>query len=159
MTVEEGVKAREELKMAVRSARVREGLLKVPSAWGTPAVTQAGGSSGGGDGEGDKGGDSDDDDDDKSSSSGDDLDPGPEPWKPTYECPRYEEIKAYLIKNKAYNKLAFDSMKLATEPQLYRYIRDFGSRQRAELDNVLSITGLEFRSFLAMANEKEELFM
>lgn len=67
-----------------------------------------------------------------------------------YTCPRYDEIKQYLFANRAPKKLALDTMSILSEHQFYRYIRDNGGIQ---------LTGMEFRSFLAVADSRGELFM
>lgn len=66
------------------------------------------------------------------------------------QCPRWEDITQYLFNNRGPNELALDTMTFdIAEPNLYKYILDRGG---------LDITAEEFRSFLAMANKREELF-
>lgn len=67
-----------------------------------------------------------------------------------YSCPRYDEIKAYLCRNRHYEQLALDTMDFdMPERTLYRYILDRGG---------LEITPLEFRNFLYTASERREMF-
>jgi len=68
----------------------------------------------------------------------------------TYSCPRYDEIKAYLLRNRHHQQLALDSMDFdMPERTLYRYIIDRGG---------IALTPLEFRSFLYTASWRQELF-
>lgn len=76
--------------------------------------------------------------------------PVEQPPKVQYTCPRYDEIKKYLLDNRAPGELALDTMTILSEPQFYRYIREHGG---------INLTGLEFRNFLAVADQKGELFM
>jgi hypothetical protein len=68
----------------------------------------------------------------------------------TYFCPRWYEIKQYLIDNSAPTKLAISTMGMLSEPGFLRYIRDCGG---------LEITPQEFRNFLGAANVTRELFL
>jgi hypothetical protein len=75
---------------------------------------------------------------------------GDSPLTPRYSCPRYEEIKEYLFANRGPLELALDTMGVLSEPAFYRYIRDRGG---------ISLTPMEFRSFLGIASGRRELFM
>lgn len=72
------------------------------------------------------------------------------PLRESYVCPRYDEIRTYLLGQRGANELALDTMTVLSEPQFYRYIRDRGGIQ---------ISAQEFRAFLWTANERHELFM
>jgi hypothetical protein len=72
------------------------------------------------------------------------------PLMPWYSCLRYDEIKEYLFANRGALELALDTMGILSEPALFRYIKDRGG---------ISLTPMEFRSFLGSANERKELFM
>ncbi|APA09254.1 hypothetical protein sscle_04g040240 [Sclerotinia sclerotiorum 1980 UF-70] len=68
----------------------------------------------------------------------------------TYSCPRWDDIVEYLFTNRGLLDLALDSMEVFSEPTFFRYIRDHGG---------ISLTPMEFRSFLGVANERQELFL
>ncbi|KAF7920922.1 hypothetical protein EAE99_007774 [Botrytis elliptica] len=68
----------------------------------------------------------------------------------TSSCPRWNEITEHLSSNRGPLDLALDTMKLLSEPTLFRYIRDHGG---------IDLTSLEFRNFLGVANQKQELFL
>ncbi|KAF7923676.1 uncharacterized protein EAE98_007494 [Botrytis deweyae] len=68
----------------------------------------------------------------------------------TYSCPRWNEITEHLFSNRGLLDLALDTMELLSEPTLFQYIRDHGG---------IDLTSLEFRSFLGVANQKQELFL
>ncbi|KAF7952628.1 hypothetical protein EAE96_005860 [Botrytis aclada] len=68
----------------------------------------------------------------------------------TYTCPRWNDITKHLFSNRRPLDLALDTMELLSEPTFYRYIRDHGG---------ISLTALEFRNFLGVADEKRELFL
>jgi hypothetical protein len=67
-----------------------------------------------------------------------------------YTCPRYNEIRQYMFDNRAPGRLALDTMTILSEPQFFRYVRDCGG---------INLTGLEFRNFLGVADQRGELFM
>jgi len=69
---------------------------------------------------------------------------------PEYLCPKYEEIKEYLLANRGPLELALDTMGILSEPAFFRYIRDRGG---------ISLTPMEFRSFLGIASGRRELLM
>ena len=56
----------------------------------------------------------------------------------TQSCPRYEEIKQFLIMNRAEQKLALDTMGLLPEPTFNRYIRDFNKEQTSLISDFKS---------------------
>ncbi|KAJ8059426.1 hypothetical protein OCU04_012370 [Sclerotinia nivalis] len=68
----------------------------------------------------------------------------------TYSCPRWDDITEYLFGNRGPLDLALDSMEILSEPTFFRYIRDHGG---------INLTPMEFRSFLGVANERQELFL
>ncbi|KAB8288102.1 hypothetical protein EYC80_010235 [Monilinia laxa] len=68
----------------------------------------------------------------------------------TYSCPRWNEITGYLFDNRGPLKLALDGMEILSEPTFFRYIRDHGG---------IKLTPMEFRGFLGVANQREELFL
>ena len=72
----------------------------------------------------------------------------------TQQCPRYGEIKQFLIMNRAEQKLALDTMGLLPQPTFYRYINDFNKNQ-----NKFDLGVQEFKAFLSQCNRKKELFM
>ncbi|KUJ09625.1 uncharacterized protein LY89DRAFT_787913 [Mollisia scopiformis] len=80
----------------------------------------------------------------------DNTDNGERPPRIQYQCRRWDEIVAYLFANRGPKELALDTMTLLSEPQFYRYIRGRGG---------INLTGLEFREFLAVANERGILFV
>ncbi|KAE8441085.1 hypothetical protein EG329_005880 [Mollisiaceae sp. DMI_Dod_QoI] len=75
---------------------------------------------------------------------------GKEPPSVKYTCPRWNEITKYLFDNRAPGELALDTMTILSEPTFYRYIREHGG---------ISLTAMEFRNFLGVANEKGRLFI
>jgi hypothetical protein len=78
-----------------------------------------------------------------------DLDDGSD-FPVIYDCPRYSEIKDYLLANRHHGQLALDSMDFhIPEPTFYRYIIDCGG---------LAITPLELRNFLYTTHLRQELF-
>ena len=77
--------------------------------------------------------------------SDEDEDPEPKP-----NCPRWEEIVGYVLRNRGPLELAWDTMNFEIpEPTLYRYIMKRGG---------LKITPMEWRAFLRVANYRGELF-
>ncbi|CZT42929.1 uncharacterized protein RSE6_02894 [Rhynchosporium secalis] len=68
----------------------------------------------------------------------------------TQQCPRFEEIKAFLIANRAEQKLALDTMGILPEGTFYRYISRFKG---------ITITQRELKAFLSQCFEKKELFI
>ncbi|KAG4027309.1 hypothetical protein MFRU_031g00570 [Monilinia fructicola] len=68
----------------------------------------------------------------------------------TYSCPRWDDITGYLFDHRGPLELALDSMGVLSEPAFFRYIRDHGG---------ITLTPMEFRGFLGVANEREELFL
>ena len=70
-----------------------------------------------------------------------------------YNCPRWNEIKKYLVRN--CGPLAIDTMGMMSEQLFLKYIKSL----RAPKYIPLQITPLEFRSFLGTASEKRELFL
>lgn len=79
------------------------------------------------------------------------------PPKTTYQCPRYEEIKEYLIRQRGPEELALDTMGILSEPAFYRYVRDRVANTGDGFQPPLR--AMEFRAFLAEAQERMELFM
>lgn len=72
-------------------------------------------------------------------------------WALFYEdCPRYDEIKSFLIANRAEQRLALDSMRVLPEATFFRYIRDFRE---------ISLTIREFKAFLSQCYLRRELFL
>lgn len=68
----------------------------------------------------------------------------------TCNCPRYQEIKDFLIANRAHDLLAIDSMEFAlAEPNMLRYLENLN----------FNVTPAEFRAFLHCCNVKNELFL
>lgn len=77
-----------------------------------------------------------------------------------YSCPRYDEIKQWLIANRDPLHLAIDSMGILAEPAFYRYIRDRSAYlKERNLGVALNVTPHEFRGFLATAQARRELFV
>ncbi|CZS90034.1 hypothetical protein WAI453_002987 [Rhynchosporium graminicola] len=68
----------------------------------------------------------------------------------TQQCPRFEEIKAFLIANRAEQKLALDTMGILPEGTFYRYISRFKG---------ITVTQRELKAFLSQCFEKKELFI
>ncbi|KAG4440490.1 hypothetical protein IFR05_004025 [Cadophora sp. M221] len=69
----------------------------------------------------------------------------------TYNCPRFDEIARFMFDNRGpwfgLSLCGYDEHN--TRAQFYRYVQDRG----------LKITPIEFRNFLGVCNEKEELFL
>ncbi|KAH7323527.1 hypothetical protein BKA65DRAFT_407294, partial [Rhexocercosporidium sp. MPI-PUGE-AT-0058] len=63
---------------------------------------------------------------------------------------RYDEIKAFLVANRAEQKLAIDNMEIISDAAFYRYIRDFGG---------IKLDIHEFKAFLSKCFENQELFI
>lgn len=73
-----------------------------------------------------------------------------DPVIPATDCPRYGEIRTYLLANRAPLELALDTMGILPVSTFYRYIRDHGG---------FDISAHELRSFLHMASNRHELFL
>lgn len=65
------------------------------------------------------------------------------------QCPRYDEIRSYLLKNKDGGNLALNTMKPTPEHILFNYIRENGE---------ITMTPEEWRTFLIVATHANEFF-
>ncbi|KAH7321533.1 hypothetical protein BKA65DRAFT_540736 [Rhexocercosporidium sp. MPI-PUGE-AT-0058] len=68
----------------------------------------------------------------------------------TDDCPRYVEIRNYVVANRAPLKLALDTMGLLPMPTLYRYFRELGG---------IDVTAREFVAFLTQSTIQKDLFL
>ncbi len=69
----------------------------------------------------------------------------------TYDCPRFNEIRNFLVANRGPTLLALDTMRILSLPVFYRYIR--------ELDGPLNLSSLEIRNFLGVCNQERTLYL
>jgi hypothetical protein len=73
-----------------------------------------------------------------------------EQLEPTPPCPRYDEIKNYILYNSSQGRLCFDTMTdIFPEPTLYKYIQKYGD---------LDITPQELSIFLKNCSDRREVF-